>query len=183
MLQREDDLSQLMRTANRGDAAAYRRVLDGLAPMVRTIARRELRRFGRGPEDAEDVVQEVLLAVHLKRHTWDEGQPIEPWVRAIANYKTIDVLRRRRFREHLPIDDVHESDLVAVVPRGTEALESADLLASLPERQRQIVQGVAVEGWSAREMGDRLGMNEGAVRVSLHRALKVLAAAMDRDER
>ena len=67
---------------------------------------------GRGPADCEDVVQEALLAMHLKRDTWDETQPIEPWLRAIARYKLVDHLRRRGFHDHLDIDDY--ADEVAV---------------------------------------------------------------------
>ena len=57
-------------------------------------------------------MQETLLAVHLKRQTWDERQPLLPWVRAIAQNKLIDNLRRRGRRVHVPIDDV--SDALAV---------------------------------------------------------------------
>ena len=55
------------------------------------------------------MVQETLLAVHLKRHTWDESQPLLPWVRAIAQNKLIDFLRRRGRRVHVPIDEFSET--------------------------------------------------------------------------
>lgn len=175
MLRRPEDLSTLMRAANRGDPAAYRRLLEAVTPSLRAIVRRGLTRANRAVTDAEDIVQETLLAMHLKRHTWDESQPLEPWVRAIAHHKLVDALRRRGFRDSVPIDDY--IDLPAEAP-GEEDLtssECADLLGGLPERQRQIVQGISIEGYSAREIGDRLGMTEGAVRVALHRALKTLA--------
>ena len=56
-------------------------------------------------------------------------------------------------------------------------LEDPKMLASLAERQRVIVEAISIEGRSARDVGQRLGMSEGAVRVALHRALKALAAA------
>src|SRR5688572_7699094 len=93
--QQDGHLAQLMRAANRGDADAYRHVLEKLAPMLRSAARRGFARYGSGPEEVEDIVQETLLALHLKRHTWDERQPLLPWVRAIAHNKLIDSLRRR----------------------------------------------------------------------------------------
>src|SRR5436853_548694 len=70
----------LMRAANAGDAMAYRRLLQALAPTLRSAARRRLARAGASESDAEDVVQETLLAIHLKRHTWIEADPIGPWI-------------------------------------------------------------------------------------------------------
>lgn len=181
MKQPPENLASLMRQANSGDAAAYRRLLETLAPRLRAMARRGLARTGRGSEDAEDIVQETLLAIHLKRHTWDERQPLEPWVRAIAHHKLVDVLRRQGFREHVDIADYADVLSDGTDGRVTEEIDRARLVAALPERQRQVVEGVSLEGRCAREVGERLGMTEGAVRVTLHRACKSLAAAYRRD--
>ena len=86
-----------MRAANRGDAVAYARLLASLTPVLRGLARQSLSRT-RLESDFEDVVQETLLAIHLKRHTWDETRPFGPWVRAIIRHKLIDAARRRGFR-------------------------------------------------------------------------------------
>lgn len=175
------DLSALMRRARQGDDEAYRRLLGHLSAWLRVVVRRGLVAAGRGTADCEDVVQEALLAMHLKRDTWDEAQPIEPWVRAIARYKLVDYLRRRGFHHHVDIDD-HAEQLAAT--EGSDAgatIDSQRLLASLPERQRRIVEEIAVEGHRAAEVAARLGMSEGAVRVALHRALKALAALYRRD--
>src|SRR6478736_3831257 len=94
-----------MRAANAGDEIAYRRLLEALAPVLRQIVRRGFTRSGFGNGDVEDVVQETLLAIHLKRQTWDEGEMITPWVTAIARHKLIDSLRRRGRHVELPIDD------------------------------------------------------------------------------
>lgn len=119
-------------------------------------------------------MQEALLAIHLKRQTWDETQALMPWVRAIAHYKLIDHLRRKGTREHLDIDDY--SDVIAAPEADTSGLRDAvTLLSNLPDKQRAIVEGMTIEGRSAREVGITLGMTEGAVRVALHRALKSLA--------
>ena len=82
MQRRPDDLSALMRAANRGDDGAYRQLLTALVPRVRAAVRAGLARSGRGGADPEDVVQETLLAIHLKRQTWDEAQPLEQIGRA-----------------------------------------------------------------------------------------------------
>ena len=172
-----DDLSQLMRLARRGDDEAYRRLLYCVAAWLRSVARRGLARAGRSTEDSEDIVQETLLVMHLKRDSWDDSQPLEPWLHAIARHKLVDHLRRFGFRDLVDIDE-HAWMLAA--PQPAEAGASADarqMLSSLPERQRVIVEAISIEGRSARDVGQRLGMSEGAVRVALHRALKALAAA------
>ena len=165
-----------MRAGNAGDAGAYRTLLQLLAGRLRITVRRALSSVGRSTEEAEDIVQETLLAIHLKRHTWDDRQPLEPWARGIARYKMIDALRRRGFAEHKSIDDFADA-LAAPQADQETTFATKDLLAKLPERDRQIVQAMSIEGRSAKEVGGTLGMTEGAVRVALHRALKSLAAA------
>ncbi|MBS0539797.1 MAG: sigma-70 family RNA polymerase sigma factor [Proteobacteria bacterium] len=170
-----EDLATLMRLARSGDDEAYRVLLGRVAVWLRAVARRGLARAGRGPEESEDIVQETLLAMHLKRESWDDSQPLEPWLHAIARHKMIDHLRRRGFRDHLDID-AYADTLAAPADDGDHARTDARrMLASLPERQRSIVQAISIEGASARDVGARLGMSEGAVRVTLHRALKSLA--------
>jgi RNA polymerase sigma-70 factor, ECF subfamily len=173
------DLSELMRRARQGDDEAYRRLLGRVSLWLRVVVRRGLLAAGRGPADSEDVVQEALLAMHLKRHTWDETQPIEPWLRAIARYKMVDHLRRRGFHDHVGIDAYAEQ--IAVTVDADASVDSQALLGGLPERQRRIVEEISLEGRRAAEVAERLGMSEGAVRVTLHRALKALAAAYRRD--
>jgi RNA polymerase sigma-70 factor (ECF subfamily) len=166
-----------MRAANHGDAGAYRQLLGDLAPVLRRVAARGFARYQLGLEDVEDVVQETLLALHLKRHTWDERQPLLPWLSAIARHKTVDNLRRRGKHTHLPIDDV--SYLLAADPRPQDAdrLDARHLIATLKGRQREIVQAISMDGASARQVAQRLGMTEGAVRVAFHRAVQSLAKA------
>ena len=176
-----DDLSSLMRAARLGDDAAYRRLLMQVATWLRGITRRSLAAAGRRVDDSEDIVQETLLAMHLKRDTWDETQPLEPWLRAIARHKLVDHLRRRGVTDHVDIEDLSETLAAPANDPVGPAADARRLLAGLPERQRRIVEGVSLDGQSAQEVGARLGMSEGAVRVPLHRALKALAAAYRRD--
>jgi RNA polymerase sigma-70 factor (ECF subfamily) len=175
--QQDWHLAQLMRAANRGDSDAYRTVLESLAPLLRSLAKRGFARYGSGLEEVEDIVQETLLALHLKRHTWDERQPLLPWVRAIAHNKLVDNLRRRGRQQEVPIDDFAPALALDAEPAASASLDAGRLLDSLSGRQRDIVRAISIEGASAAEVGRRLGMTEGAVRVALHRALRALASA------
>lgn len=174
---REAQWAALMRAANGGDTGAYRQLLRELAPVLRGLAAKGFARYQFGPDDAEDVVQETLLALHLKRHMWDESRPLLPWIGAIVRHKTIDSIRRRGKRTNLPIDAV--SDILVCEPQAQEAssLDASRIIATLKGRQREIVQAISMEGASARQVAQRLGMTEGAVRVALHRALQSLAKA------
>ncbi len=166
-----------MRAANAGDSGAYRRLLEALAPFLRRLARQGFAKAGGSTGDVEDVVQETLLAIHLKRQTWDAGQLFTPWVRAIARNKLIDNLRRRGNRTEVPVEDL--ADVLAAEPATEElsAWEAERLLSVLGGRQKEIVRAICVEGASIREAADRFGISEGATRVALHRGLGALAAA------
>lgn len=181
MTDRESHWAGLMRAALSGDTRSYHRLLQEVAPALRALASRGLARHKPGGEDVEDVVQETLLALHLKRHTWDERQPFSPWVYAIARNKLIDTLRRRGRQVHLPIDDIGELPASEDAPAEGNGVDAERLIAGLKQREREIVVAISIEGASARDVALRLGMTEGAVRVALHRALRSLAKAYRTD--
>ncbi len=166
-----------MRAAAAGDEGAYRRLLESLAGHVRRLVRHRLARLGQGDLEVEDIVQETLLAIHLKRHTWRPGEPVSPWVAAISRNKTIDVLRRRGRRAELPLDDMDDTALVASdIPEEGTGQDLERVLGALDDRARRIVQLVSIEGHSSRAAAEKVGISEGALRVALHRSLKLLAA-------
>jgi RNA polymerase sigma-70 factor (ECF subfamily) len=172
------DWEALMRAANRGDSAAYARLLREIAPVLRGIVRARGARLG--PEGCEDVVQEVLLAVHLKRHTWREDAPLRPWLYAVTRHKVIDAFRARGQRVELPVEDMAE---VLAAPEGPDPLQARDMekvIGRLEPRAAEIVRAIGLNGESAAEAGARLDMTEGAVRVALHRALKTIARLRER---
>jgi RNA polymerase sigma factor (sigma-70 family) len=166
----------LMRAAIDGDSLAYGRLLASLTPILRTVTRRNCVRIGMDGGEAEDIVQEVLLAIHLKRHTWDAGRPIGPWIMTITRNKLVDARRRRGNRQSLPIDNLAD---ILTAEGSDDAMDRRDLdrlLERLGDRQRDLVRSLSVEGHSVQETAERLDMSEGAVRVALHRAIKTLAA-------
>ena len=176
MTDSETRLKALMMRGLDGDTAAYRECLALLGDRLRAYF---MRRMAGAPGDVEDLVQETLLAVHLKRSTWDSAQSFTAWAHAVARYKLIDHWRRRKIRQTLPIED-HVEFLAADEPDPGVGLELDRALATLPERQRMLVSDVKLTGLSLAEAGARMGISEGAAKVALHRALKALAERMRR---
>jgi len=168
----EAEWAALMRAGLQGDEAAYRKLLEQLAPALRGLARRRLA----GTADSEDVAQEVLLAIHLKRHTWKTDQPFKPWLNAIARHKLIDVMRRRGRRGEVPIDGLEDVLPDDTAPAETSQGELSRLIARLDGKQLDVVRGISLDGDSISETATKLGMSEGAVRVTLHRGLRKLAS-------
>jgi RNA polymerase sigma-70 factor, ECF subfamily len=180
----EPALRALMTAGLNGDAAAHRTLLDRLSGQLRAYYKGKLGRIGRSATEAEDLVQEALIAVHIQRHTYDPAEPLTPWVYAIARYKLIDHLRRTRATlADLPIDDAEE----IVAQDDHVATESAydlhRLLSQLPDKMRLAIQYVKLEGLSVSEAASRCGMSESAVKVSVHRGLRALAATIAREKR
>jgi RNA polymerase sigma-70 factor (ECF subfamily) len=171
--EREKHWAELMDQSLNGDAGAYQRLLVLLTVAVRNAVRGRVRLAGL---EAEDVVQEVLLALHLKRGTWIPGTPLAPWVAAIARNKIVDALRRRGRRTEVPLDTVLESLWFEEAHSQEHAHDLERALARLNHRQREVVRAVSLEGHTAQEAAARLQISEGAVRVTLHRSVKALAA-------
>jgi RNA polymerase sigma-70 factor (ECF subfamily) len=171
----EDRLRGLLVRGMNGDNSAYHAFLKELSAHLRAFLRRRLTQL---PDEVEDLVQETLLAVHNQRHTYQPQQPLTAWIHAIARYKLVDMLRRRHAHEALnePLDD--EVDIFAA--SDAEAMQArrdlAKLLATLPDRQRLPIQYVKIDGLSVVEAAQLTGMSESAVKVGVHRGLKMLAA-------
>src|SRR5258708_2074760 len=105
----EPELRTLMLAGLDGDASAHKGLLTGLSAHLRAYFKGQLARIGRAPADAEDLVQETLIAIHTRRHTYDRSQLLTPWVYAIARYKLLDHLRRaKRSMEDVPIEEAEE---------------------------------------------------------------------------
>lgn len=175
MCAHKDEWTGLMRAALNGDSIAYRRLLWAVTPVLRAAARRGLARAGQPVDQSEDIVQDTLLAVHLKRHTWDANAPFAPWLFAIARNKLIDALRRRGRRVFVSIDDFLEIIPSEPAQESVSASELKVQLDGLSGRQRDVVQLIAVESISIKDTAARLAMSEGAVRVAMHRGLAKLA--------
>ena len=168
----EDQLRAWMIAGLSGDAAAHACLLRALLPLLRGFYRRRLPGC---EQDTEDLVQEVLIAVHSRRATWQPERPFTAWLYAIARYKLADHFRSRR--QHVPIEDL--ADILAIEGFAEAADASADvrrLLAQLPPKQAEAIRTTHLEGLSVAEAAERAGIGQSDVKVSVHRGLKALAA-------
>ena len=178
---REQIWAEAMRAARRGDAAVYECLLGEIAEVLRRLIRGRLARLGWAAHETEDLVQEILIGLHTKRHTWDEGRPFLPWLHAIARYKLMDASRRLR-REARYRTDVTPEQWATLFEAPAEDFDRAlvDLdrhVNGLPAGQRAVVRALAIDGASVGATAQKLRTSEGAIRVTLHRALRRLAAA------
>jgi RNA polymerase sigma-70 factor, ECF subfamily len=179
----ELELRPLMIAGLDGDGAAHRALLAKLSGHLRAYFKGKLTRIGRGPVDAEDLVQEVLIAIHTHRHTYDPAQLFTPWAYAIARYKFLDYLRRTKASmKDVPIEQADEV-MAGDDATGVEStLDLGRLMARVSPKARQAIQHVKLDGLSVSEAAERCGMSESAVKVSVHRGLRVLARLISEEK-
>jgi RNA polymerase sigma factor (sigma-70 family) len=176
--------SALMAAAQRGDRAAYERLLRGCVPFIAGIARRR----GVPPDRTDDMVQETLLTIHRARATYDPRRSFDAWLRVIAERRAVDVLRqaqRHGGREvHAPLAYEGHADEGVNLAAGIERDENAGwvqtAVAALPERQREAVHHLMLEEKSLDDAAALTGRSKGSLKVNLHRALKALRLKLDR---
>lgn len=172
----ETELRALMLAGLGGDARAHRALLKGLSSRLRAYFKGRLYRIGRSAADAEDLVQETLMAIHTRRYTYDRTQLLTPWVYAIARHRLVDFFRRTKASiKDVPIGEgvqlFAEDDAGAI----ESELDLERLLAQLSPKARRAIQLVKLEGLSASEAAARSGSSPSAIKVSVHRALRALS--------
>jgi RNA polymerase sigma-70 factor (ECF subfamily) len=178
-----------MAQAQAGDRAAYHALLSAIAPYLRAIARKYLRQ----EQDAEDMVQEILIIVHDIRHTYEPERPFKPWLATIATRRCIDSLRRRMRRN---LHELADEELLARAPDESEAAspearlqreqeqrEVRRAVGALPKRQREALQLLRFEDMSLEEAAQASEQSVGSLKVACHRAIKALHRAMNGKER
>ncbi len=171
-------ICDLMLAGCRGDQAAYACFLKEISNDLRRFLQRRMPK-----DDVEDVLQEILISVHKARHTYDGVRPILPWVSAIARFRLSDYLRKHYARaKHATIDITELQDNLAqpVTETGADTEYLNDALRQLPHRQQKIIHLMHTQGYTAKEVGGQLNMNESAVKVAAHRAYKVIRARLNK---
>ena len=160
----QGDWGGLMAAAQQGHGGAYRRLLEETRVWLEQYY---ARRLPSGVVD--DAVQDALIAVHEKRHTYDPARPFGPWLAAIARYKWVDRLRALR---DIPMQPHHSEP---VVNDHADAVIYAAvlnrLLQSLKPAQSQVISLVKLYGFSIAEAAARTGQSAALVKTNIHRGL------------
>ena len=179
-----------------GDANAYEAALRGLTRVLRSYLRSRLPLFrGVSEEVTEDLVQDVMIAIHSKRHTYRAGHSVMPWAYAITKHRLIDYLRMMKVRPRtrsmfdeelgweaiegkLSIEREAEREEKETARESREAL--LELLDELSPVQREVLRMAKLEDRSLREIADTLSLSLANVKVTVHRSVKKLQAAQAR---
>ncbi|MCB1985146.1 MAG: sigma-70 family RNA polymerase sigma factor [Burkholderiales bacterium] len=167
------DLEMLMQQALAGDKRAYAELLRETALFLRPFLKQKLS----AENEVDDLLQEILLSIHKVRHTYDGLRPYKPWAYAIAKYRLLDYLRVHyadRLRSAIDMSELENAlqDNVTEYRISYESISGE--IRKLPEKQALIMKMMHQEGYTAKEIAERIGMTENAVKVAAHRAYKAL---------
>ncbi len=179
VVDKEAELKSLMLRGLDGDPVAWRALLSAMRGALTPFFKRRL--IGH-EADAEDLVQDCLIAIHAKRATYDRSLPFTAWAYAIARYKLIDHFRRLGRRHDVPLEEASVLLAEHTVEDGIVRRDLNKVLSILPLRQRRLVEDVRIGGFSLAEAAARNGFTEGAAKVSVHRSMKTLVASVNPDE-
>ena len=174
------DRAMLMARAQAGEREAYRRLLEDITPFIRALAARRLH----DASEVEDAVQDVLLTVHMIRHTYDPARPFAPWLVAIANRRIIDRWRRQ-MRRNLRQTTLSSKQETFSAPEanledaGLDAVALRAAIERLPPGQRQAIKLLKLGEMSLKEAATASGMSIVALKVATHRALATLRKALE----
>jgi len=178
----EAELHALMVASLEGDGPSYERLLTAVSGRLRTYFGRRLIPSGRDASAVEDLVQDVLLALHTKRHTYDRRQLFTPWMYAIARYKLVDFLRRTKTStQAVDLGSIKDLMTHGTQPSIESGIDLEKMMASLSPRVRQAIRYVKLDGMTVGEAAARSGRSPSAIKVSVHRGLKTLARAVRKE--
>lgn len=172
MVAAEAELKALFLQGLSGDAAAHRTFLSAISGNLRAFYRSRLRN---SPEQAEDLLQETLIAIHTRRESYDPGFPVTAWVYAIARYRLIDHWRRMGRRgEHIPVEDANELFTASEDEAVDAKRDVTRLLGQLSQKQEESIRLVKLDGMSVKDAAAKIGLSESDVKISIHRGMKTL---------
>ncbi len=167
-----EELSGLMRSSQEGDSSSYRKLLEETSEILRKTLAVKIY----DPNDREDVLQEILIAIHLSKHTFLPDKSFLPWVSTIAKYKIVDYIRKKermkkreiiRSNEYLPEKEYFDSE-----ENIKERIE--EILDKLSEKQRLIIRLLKLERMSVAETAKVMSMSQSAVKTAAHRIYKII---------
>jgi RNA polymerase sigma-70 factor (ECF subfamily) len=168
-------LEELMVRYQQADEMAARSLIEQLSPQLYRFFAAQMG----NPDDASDMLQDAWLRIHRVRHTYRPGEPLLPWVYAIARCVRVDSYRKRR---RIAVREI----LVEVLPEPpAERVEPTDLppfdqlIAPLPASQREVLTMLKVNGLTLEEVARATSSSVGAVKQKAHRAYERLRGLLE----
>jgi len=171
----DSNLEMLMARYQEGDFAAATALVEGISPQLHRFFVAQLA----NRSDADDLLQETWLRIHRVRHTYRSGEPVLPWFYAIARHVRVDHYRkaiRTRVREQ-GLEEIYTA-AATVSGKGRPPDDLRDLLAPLPESQREVIEMLKVAGMSLEEVARATSTSVGSVKQKAHRAYRRLRETM-----
>lgn len=164
---------ELMKQAQAGNEDAYRVVLERVYSYLKSYLYKRIT----NQQNREDLIQEIVVALHKARHTYDPNQPFFPWISAISRYKMISYFRKTQKSR----GDIGESSTTINLFTDKDNVEEHNLkieldeyLSKLPQKQRDLLYRVKIDGYSTKEAAKEFGMSISNVKTTIHRALSFL---------
>lgn len=174
----EEQIREWLIASNEGDWSRYHQFLETLANHLRGWLRRCL---PQSLGEVEDILQEILLAVHNARHTYRPDTPVIHWIHAIARYKCQEYLKMhgRPGESHDALDD--RALLTSVAADAEDPRRDIrQLVNSLPRRRRLPVQLVKFDGLSVADASRRSGLSRTAIVTGIYKGMRMLSAVLSR---
>jgi RNA polymerase sigma-70 factor, ECF subfamily len=174
-----DHFEALMRQSLNEDKRAYAEILQETSRFLRPFLAKRLS----FTNEVDDLLQEILISIHKARHTYDGNRPYKPWAYAIAKFRLQDYLRAHYSDQLRHAGDLSEMEefLHEDVTESAITYESINgEMQKLPDKQATILQLVHQEGYTIKEVAEKMGMNESAVKVAAHRAYRILRQKLKR---
>lgn len=168
-----------MRQSLNGDQRVYAALLKETSHFLRPYLAKRLN----FTNEVDDLLQEILISIHKARHTYDSNRHFKPWVYAIAKFRLQDYLRAHysdQLRHAIELSEVEVSLAEHVTETAISYESISGEVQKLPKKQATILQLMHQDGYTAKEVAAKMGMNESAVKVAAHRAYKILKDRLER---
>lgn len=157
--------------AQKGDKVSYSSLLRDISPYIRNVVTPSVSNL----DWVDDIIQEVLMSVHKSLHNYDPKRPFKPWLYSIIIFRKTDYLRKYYSSRSNKLDELNDSKFsennVTNFEFIGELKDIEDALQKLPEKQATMFTMMKVEGYTAKEVAQKMDMTESAVKVSVHRTM------------
>lgn len=171
----DEMLRKLMKDAQDGNSASYQELLQQITIILKKyLATRII-----SEPDREDIMQDILIAIHNSRHTYLVSKPFYPWMYAIAKNVLVKFYKKFQRVSEISIDiemeEIPNPEKIKIDEKYSDQVKAMlSIIQTLPSRQKQILIMLKFDKISIREIANKLNLSEGNVKVVAHRAYETI---------